>query len=354
MKVKIKDLKPNPYRDMDNYPIDENKVKSLMDSIEQTGFWDNILARPKPGFTEWQKRVNDGEELDEMNSPRYLGTKKNGDLTDPIFEIAYGHHRLEALEKLFKATDEVDIPVKELNESTMLKIMANENMDDWKATPQVIDETVRVTKKFLEENPKERKIIETEFQNHGFEKMYSKEIQIVAKFLGWEKYRIKFSLERLGMMDAGKIDKQAIKDLPTERAARNFVAAVKKHDIPISKQKAVIKRYLDEGEGESVMKNAAITEKWKAKPKKLEGIRKEKIIKYESYVAGIRERADELFEELRQLAKTEKEIGDIQSNLYRKLLMMSLDTLSKQIELITNPQENENKQSNRNSRSITE
>jgi phosphatidylserine/phosphatidylglycerophosphate/cardiolipin synthase-like enzyme len=37
----------------------------------------------------------------------------------------------------------------------MLKIMANENMDDWKLGPKVIDETVRVTKKFLEEHPEE-------------------------------------------------------------------------------------------------------------------------------------------------------------------------------------------------------
>jgi hypothetical protein len=36
MKVKIKDLEPNPYRDMNHYPIDEVKVRNLVDSIQQT------------------------------------------------------------------------------------------------------------------------------------------------------------------------------------------------------------------------------------------------------------------------------------------------------------------------------
>ena len=72
MKVKIKDLKPNPFRDMKNYPINQEKIQSLTNSINETGFWDNILAR-----------------------------KNNGNI-----EIAYGHHRLVVLKKLFKCAIE--------------------------------------------------------------------------------------------------------------------------------------------------------------------------------------------------------------------------------------------------------
>ena len=121
MKIKIKDLRPNPFRDMKNYPINEQKVESLVNSINQTGFWDNILAR-----------------------------KENGQI-----QIAYGHHRLLALRKVMKGTDEVDIPIKSLDDANMLKIMANENMDEWKTNPAVIDETVKAAKKFLEEHPEE-------------------------------------------------------------------------------------------------------------------------------------------------------------------------------------------------------
>src|SRR3990167_2465851 len=114
MKVQIKNLEPNPYRDMNNYPMDEAKVKSLIESIRQTGFWDNILSR------------------------------KHGNK----YQIAYGHHRLAAIREVFKSIDFVDIPVKELDDATMIKIMANENMEAWTALPRVIDETVRVTKQF--------------------------------------------------------------------------------------------------------------------------------------------------------------------------------------------------------------
>ena len=44
MKVRIKDLVSNPFRDIKNYPIDLKKVESLAKSITETGFWDNILA----------------------------------------------------------------------------------------------------------------------------------------------------------------------------------------------------------------------------------------------------------------------------------------------------------------------
>ena len=49
MKIKIKDLTPNPFRDSEHYPIDQEKVESLKRSINKTGFWDNILAREKNG-----------------------------------------------------------------------------------------------------------------------------------------------------------------------------------------------------------------------------------------------------------------------------------------------------------------
>jgi ParB-like chromosome segregation protein Spo0J len=68
----------------------------LVASIGQTGFWDNILARKK----------------------------------DDQIQIAYGHHRLAALRQCMKPNDTVDIPVKPLDDATMLKIMANENMDE--------------------------------------------------------------------------------------------------------------------------------------------------------------------------------------------------------------------------------
>lgn len=313
MKVKIKDLEPNPYRDMNNYPMDEAKVKSLIESIRQTGFWDNILSR------------------------------KNG----KKFQIAYGHHRLAAIREVYKPTDEVDIPVKELDDATMIRIMANENMEAWTALPRVIDETVRVTKQFLEQHPEEKQLL---LHGRSDQPVGS---PMISEFLNWNQSRVSFSLERLHLIEDKIIDKESIERLPTERSARDFVKAVKKMDLPLHKQKAAVEKILDGSRGEQAVKDAVLGEKY-ATPKKKQEYKAEKIIKYESYVAGIRNRADELFEDLKELIKTERELGEMSENIYRKLLEMSLNTLSKQIEIIIkNPKNEESKFTKSNPASIT-
>jgi len=100
MKVKLRDLVPNPFRDMANYPIDRKKIESLKQSIEQTGFWDNIL------------------------------TRKVGDK----YQIAYGHHRLTVLNLLFDGDYEISISVKDLSDWDMLLIMGNENRNAYKSS----------------------------------------------------------------------------------------------------------------------------------------------------------------------------------------------------------------------------
>jgi hypothetical protein len=91
----------------------------LAKSITETGFWDNILARKR----------------------------------DSRIEIAYGHHRLQAMKQVFKPEEMVNIPVRILDDAMMIKIMANENDEQWGTNAGIIDETVRVTKEFLEKHP---------------------------------------------------------------------------------------------------------------------------------------------------------------------------------------------------------
>ena len=63
MKVKVRNINPNPYRNIDHYPLNKEKIMALTNSIEKTGFWDNLVGR-----------------------------EINGEI-----QIAYGHHRVEAL-----------------------------------------------------------------------------------------------------------------------------------------------------------------------------------------------------------------------------------------------------------------
>jgi len=230
MKVKIRDLKPNPYRDMKHYPVDSSKIETLIASIKQTGFWDNILGR-----------------------------KSN----DKV-EIAYGHHRLIALQKIFKEDDFVDIPIKPLSDANMLKIMANENMDEWKTNPAVIDETVKAAKKFLEGHPEEMKKVSPTGPTPG-----KSGFRTIAKFLGWKEFKVKYSLERLGMIGEGKIEPEAIKILPTERSARDFVKAVKQFKPTPEQQKKAAEKIsgMAKGDRGEAAVRSVITEQIYKKPK---------------------------------------------------------------------------------------
>ena len=114
MKINVKELDSNPFRNIEQYPIDRAKVEALKTSIESTSFWDNIIAR-----------------------------KKNG-----RYQIAYGHHRLIAIKEL--RIKQIDIPIRKLDDATMLRIMAEENID-WSTSPAVINETVLAVKTYLDD-----------------------------------------------------------------------------------------------------------------------------------------------------------------------------------------------------------
>ena len=197
MQIKIKDLQPNPFRDIKNYPIDQEKVESLAKSINQTGFWDNILARKRDG------RI----------------------------EIAYGHHRLVALKKDFKPDHIVDIPVKDLDDATMIKIMANENMEQWELNPTIITETVKVTREFLFSHQEIVRRLDRSPQSEtrSFDKSNAIGARVITRFLGpnWKLDWVSDALLRLRMVKKNELDKEAIESMPSPRAAKDFVEAVK-------------------------------------------------------------------------------------------------------------------------------
>lgn len=78
-------------------------------------------------------------------------------------------------------------------------------------------------------------------------------------------------------------------------------------------------------------------------PVKRQSERNENVIKYENYIDELSTKTDDLREDLHKLILTEKELGDVTENVRRKLLIMRLDSLKKQIELITNKNQNNEK-----------
>ena len=101
MKVRLGDLKPNPFRNYDDYPLNKTTVDLLVQSITKTCFWDNILVRRNK--TELNPK---GE-----------------------FQLAYGHHRMTAATQVLGVDHIVDIPVKDLSDDDMLRIQGEENLE---------------------------------------------------------------------------------------------------------------------------------------------------------------------------------------------------------------------------------
>ena len=77
--VKIKDVKPNPFRNLDSYPLNRQKIRELRKSIRKTGFWANVVAR--------------------INA--------RGDV-----EIAYGHHRIKAAQRELGRSAEIELVIR--------------------------------------------------------------------------------------------------------------------------------------------------------------------------------------------------------------------------------------------------
>jgi DNA repair exonuclease SbcCD ATPase subunit len=117
MKYQLKDVRPNPFRRSEKYPILKEKVEELVESIETTGFWENIVGRE----------------------------------VDGKLQVAYGHHRLEALKKVYPLTQEFDWRIRKLSDGTMVQMMARENSEAYKQNADVLLESIRATVQALAE-----------------------------------------------------------------------------------------------------------------------------------------------------------------------------------------------------------
>jgi flagellar biosynthesis GTPase FlhF len=154
--VAIGDLKPNPFRRLDEYPIQREKVDALKESIESTGFWGTIVARP----------------------------------AGSAYEIAFGHHRLVALRETRGPKGQAEVIVRDLTNEQMLKMMAKENMEEWGTSAWVELETVRAVidafgKGEIELPAVPTKTPEKHVRLASDEHRYTRDS--VATFLGWTK-----------------------------------------------------------------------------------------------------------------------------------------------------------------------
>ncbi len=116
MKLKIRDVLPNPFRDLKGNPPLPEKIAELKDSINATGFWDNVVVR----------KNKDGK-----------------------YERAYGEHRCRAA--IEAGVTEADFIVKDLDDAMMIKIMDNENREVYASSPASLIESVKAVVQALAE-----------------------------------------------------------------------------------------------------------------------------------------------------------------------------------------------------------
>jgi len=206
MKIKLSEIIPNPYRRLGDYPFDEARLQGLINSINNTGFWDNVLCR------------------------------NNGDK----YELAYGHHRLEALRRIYGDDHFINIPVKEITDADMIRIMADENVTIYEHDPKVITETVRVAKTFLEDNPGEieKLIVST---SHDVPRRTQRAIndgvgtELIIRFLGgnWSERKV---------LGALRILRQNNPDIAQSAPTISHAAVVANEELTPHEQKQVVKR----------------------------------------------------------------------------------------------------------------
>lgn len=215
--VPISKLKANPFRHLEDYPIDQDKIAELERSFEQTGFWDNILAR------------------------------ENGS----GYEIAYGHHRLTALRKKFGERKKVGIIVRPLSDEDMLRIMAAENAEEYRTLAVVEHETIRaVVEAFAEgkislATPSAKTTPDDIYVAPSFVEHPADDASLVglaytrsgvARFLGWTKKqtggterpdrRCEEAFRALEMMERGLLKKTDFKGLTRRQAEELTTRAV--------------------------------------------------------------------------------------------------------------------------------
>jgi hypothetical protein len=215
-KVAVSQLSANPFRELDDYPIDRDKVDKLKESISETGFWGTIVARKKGN----------------------------------AFEIAFGHHRQVALvelqqEGIIGKSDKVDIIVRDLTNEQMIQLMARENLEEWGTNAyieaQTVESTIRAYGAGEIQLPEvDEKTNKSHLRHAGpNQDQHPYTIRSVAQFLGWtkvdgeggakENHACKVAFEMLDAFELGIVSRKELRGVKRDVAREIISKAMALH-----------------------------------------------------------------------------------------------------------------------------
>jgi flagellar biosynthesis GTPase FlhF len=201
----IKNIVANPFRHIKRYPIKREKVAALRESLQKTGFWDNVVARARDGKA----------------------------------EIAYGHHRLAALKEEYGPNHQVELIIRKLGDELMIQIMARENMEEWGTNAAVEQETIRAVVEaygaglirlpiIIRPDPKVVRyapsFVRGKFPTSGPRPEVAYTAQSIAEFIGWvgpsgdAQTKVREALTALQFIEEGVLKESDFEGLTTKQA----------------------------------------------------------------------------------------------------------------------------------------
>ena len=227
IKIKLSDIEKNPYRDLKRLPLNPEKVEILANSIDETFFWENIVVRSRPD--------------------------KNGK-----FQLGYGHHRIEACKKA--GIKEATFIVAELTDAEMVKVMSNENMQEFGASLDVISETLIQVRLFLNNllNTSDQKIIPKLYPDlktlRRAEKAKRVGLDGICRFLGsgWSRATISRAIKVIDSIHEKEVSATAVKKFNSPKLAEDFVKKVKADNVELKDQNKLATEILSSDNGVSI------------------------------------------------------------------------------------------------------
>jgi hypothetical protein len=215
--IKLKDLKPNPYKkDVCGGRIEEYVVAQIKESASKTSFWE-----------QWVVREKDGE-----------------------YQMAFGHHRLAAALELYGPEYTVSVQVEPYTDEQMLVALADENAGKEESVEVQVD-VIRVARTFLKEHPEAckwkhvpldclkahpEKARKDDQHKHG-------SIPCLLSFLGdinWNQQKIHSLVSIADGFDANLLRDVANEEHPERRATLGITAAMALAELEKPVQRAAV------------------------------------------------------------------------------------------------------------------
>jgi hypothetical protein len=189
MKLKLRDIKPNPFRNLVRYPIPREKIDFFLRSYDRITFLENIVVR------------------------------KSG----KIWQMAFGHARYAALLEMYGGDKEFDFRARTFTDAQMIRCLADENVDMASGRVQSFLESVRAVVqayaagRITKEMPQPKIPRDTRFApsfligvpKSGTAKTFPYNVQTLATFLGQVKasgdanYKVEGAIDALALNEAG-------------------------------------------------------------------------------------------------------------------------------------------------------